>query len=102
MVPFAVKSLALEFDLRHLRVWNFYAGGVTLAVDLGVDLHPFLCRRSGNEVDDHFQTGERLSPPVLTDEGEQAVFDLVPLARAGRKVTDRDHQSRLVSQSLQL
>ena len=91
-----MKSLSLEFDLRHLRVWNFDASGVALAVDLGMDLQSFLRRRSGNEVDDHLQTGERLPPPVLTDEREQTVFDFVPLARTRRKVTDRNGQSRLV------
>ena len=97
VVPFAVKSLSLEFDLRHLRVWNLYAGGVALTVDLGMDFQPFLCRCSADEIDDHFETGEGLPSPVLTDEREQTVFDFVPLARTGRTVADRNGQSRLVS-----
>src|SRR5271167_2079430 len=102
IVPFAVKSLSPEFDLRHLRLWDPHTSGVVSAVDLGMDLQPFLSRGSGKEVDDHLQAGERLPSPVLTDEGEQAVFDLVPLARTGRKVTDRDGQPGLVRQPLQL
>jgi len=38
IVPFAVKRLALEFDFRHRRVRDFFAGGVALAVDLGMNL----------------------------------------------------------------
>jgi hypothetical protein len=33
-----VKRLALEFDFRHRRVRDFFAGGVALAVDLGMNL----------------------------------------------------------------
>jgi hypothetical protein len=40
----------------------------------------------------------RLPSPVLADKREQAVFDLVPLARTGWKVTDRYGQLRFVSQ----
>ena len=90
IVPFAVKHLSPELDLRHFRVWDLYASGVVSIVDLGMNFQPLLRRRCGNEVDNHFQAGERLTSPVFTDEGEEAVFDLVPLARTGRKVTDRD------------
>jgi hypothetical protein len=33
---------------------------------------------------------ERLAAPVLADEGEQAMLDLVPLACTWRKVAHRD------------
>ena len=52
-----MKRLSLEFDLRHFRVEDLDADGVALAVDLGMNLQPLLRRRSGNEVDDHLQTG---------------------------------------------
>jgi hypothetical protein len=46
---------------------------------------------------------ERLAPPVLLrDEREEAVFDLVPLARARRQVTHGDREPEFVHQSLQL
>ena len=43
---------------------------------------------------------ERFAAPVLRDEGEQAVLDLVPLARARRQVTDRDREAELVGEAL--
>ena len=45
---------------------------------------------------------ERLAAPVARDEAEQAVLDLVPLARAGREVADLDLKAGLVGQALQL
>jgi hypothetical protein len=43
-----------------------------------------------DQVDDHLVAGQRPAAPVLADVREQAVLDLVPLARAGREVTDLD------------
>src|SRR5260370_38607476 len=95
VVPFAMKSLSQELNLRHLRVWNLYAGGVGSVVDLGMDVQPFLGLRSSNEVDVHLQAGERLPSHVLADKREQTVFDLVPLALTGWKVAARDDVPRL-------
>jgi hypothetical protein len=39
---------------------------------------------------------ERLAAPVLGDEREKAVLDLVPLARPRREMTDRDRESEFV------
>jgi hypothetical protein len=36
-----------------------------------------------DQIDDHAIADEGLSTPVLADEGEEAVFDFVPLAGAG-------------------
>jgi len=40
--------------------------------------------------------------PVLGDEGEHSVLDAVPLAGAGRMVSDSDGQSGLIGELLQL
>jgi hypothetical protein len=45
---------------------------------------------------------QRFGAPVVAYEGEQSVLDLVPLAGAWWKVTDRDVDSDLVGQVLQL
>ena len=44
---------------------------------------------------------ERFPSPVLCDVAEKPVFDLVPLARAWRKVTDMDSESCLVGEILE-
>ena len=47
-------------------------------------------------MDDDLMTNQRLAPPVLADEGEQAVFDLVPFAGARWEVADRNLQSGFI------
>ena len=39
----------------------------------------------GNELDYDFMVDKRLAPPVLADEREEPMFDLVPLARVWGK-----------------
>src|SRR6266446_10459258 len=54
-----------------------------------------------DQLDDHAIADEWLGAPVLTDEGEEAVLDLVPLAGAGRQVADHDVEVEFVGQFLQ-
>jgi hypothetical protein len=56
----------------------------------------------GNEVDYDLMTDQGFAAPVLADEGEQAMFDLVPFAGARGKMADFDVQSGFISQFLQL
>jgi hypothetical protein len=58
-------------------------------------------RGRGNEIDNHFMAHQGLTAPVLRDEREQSVFDLVPLAGTGREVANGDLQSGLVGKLLQ-
>ena len=57
-------------------------------VKYGFDPQTSRCRRGAGHRDDHFKRPERCAAPVLRDVAEHAVLDLVPLARAGRKVRD--------------
>jgi hypothetical protein len=41
-------------------------------------------------------------PPIARDVAEQPVLDRVPLACAGRKVTDADLKARVVGEALKL
>jgi hypothetical protein len=58
------------------------------------------CRR-GNQLNDGLVADERFGPPVLADEGEEAVLDFVPLAGARRQMVDVDPKPDLVGQLLQ-
>jgi hypothetical protein len=55
-----------------------------------------------NELDESFEGRQWLAPPVLGDVTEEAMLDLVPLAGAGREVTDPHTQVRLVGEVLEL
>src|ERR1700716_549041 len=54
-----------------------------------------------DQLDNHPIADEGLGTPVLTDEGEKAVLDFVPLAGAGRQVADHDVEAEFVGQLLQ-
>ena len=54
------------------------------------DLQPAPGCGGRDQFHDHFVTREWLPSPVLGDEREEPVFDLVPLAGPGREVADRD------------
>jgi len=56
----------------------------------------------GDELDDDQVANERLAAPVLRDEREQAMLYLVPLARAGRHVVDRDFDLEFVPRRVEL
>jgi hypothetical protein len=45
---------------------------------------------------------EGLSAPVLGDEGEETMFDLVPFARTGREMADGYREAELVDELLKL
>ena len=57
-------------------------------------IRPRAGRRAGDQVDDHLVAHQRPAAPVLGDEAEQPMLDLVPLAGARREVADRERQSR--------
>jgi hypothetical protein len=76
--------------------------GVGPLVEAGVDLQAGACGGRGDQVDDHLVADQGLAAPVLRDEREQAVLDLVPVAGARREVTDLDREPGVVGKALQL
>src|SRR5438552_6844812 len=88
-------------DARKLFIADFYSGFVVAFIQSRPYQQPGLRGRVGDEIDDHPVTGQRTTAPVLGDKAEQTVFDLVPLARARRKVADLQAQLQLVRQILQ-
>src|SRR5213593_1760371 len=53
-------------------------------------------------MNDGFIVAQRLSTPIRRDEGKEAVFNLVPFAGAGWKMTDRKRNARFIRKLLQL
>src|ERR1019366_3102573 len=76
---------------------SFLIGGV---VDCGANAQTLLSSGCGDEVDDDFMAYQWPTPPIQADEREQSVFDLIPLARAGREVAHSDCQAEFVGQLL--
>src|SRR5512147_295566 len=94
VVPIAVKGIGRQADLRHLCVADSNLARVPLGVQFAPDLQARRSPRIGDQVHDCGVSQQRPASPVLADEREQAMFDLVPLARSRRQVTDVDRQAR--------
>src|SRR3990172_9211334 len=92
----------MEIQRLHLRVAHPEPGRVRTGIELAADTQAGASGGGGDEVDHGLVGDERLAPPVLRDGAEEAVLDLVPLARAGREVADRDLDTDLVSEPLEL
>src|SRR5450755_5059445 len=75
---------------------------IRVEVQVGMYRESALGPGAGNEIDDNLMTDQGLPPPVHRDEGEHAVLDLVPLARAWREVTHADVQPSLAGETAQL
>ncbi len=54
-----------------------------------------------DQADHHLSAGQRSTPPVLRDMTEHPVFNLVPFAGAGWKVTDVTDQPGFIDEFLQ-
>jgi YD repeat-containing protein len=96
IVPVAVKDISPEAEFRHLFVGDLDTRWVGVWIEATFYSQTGLGGCGGDEVDDDLMADQRLAPPVLTDEREQPVFDLVPLAGARRKMADRNLQSGFV------
>jgi len=96
-----MKLVALEADGGYLGIGDGHAIGIALAIDLGSDAETRSTVRRGNQADNGRETHERGPAPVHRDVGEEAMFDLVPLARPRWEVTDGDGESGPIREPLQ-
>src|ERR1700722_15698893 len=102
VVPVTVKLIASDIDLFEFLIGGLDAGLGGFRVDLGMPLEASWGCYSCDETHDRLETSQRFAPPVLANVGKETMLDPVPLAGAGRKMTDDDPQAGLVGQFLQL
>ena len=78
------------FDVAgsHFGVGDNDAAGVLASVKFAAHGEAGFGGRGQDQLDNHAIADEGLGTPILADEGEEAVFDFVPLAGAGRQVAD--------------
>src|SRR6266567_8419460 len=88
VVPITVKPVSPELQFSHLLSGNLDPCGIGIRVKFALHRQPGCCRGGGDEVDDDLMTDQRLAAPILANEREQSVFNLVPLAGARRKVAN--------------
>jgi len=100
VIPLTVKSVRSESDRFHLGIGDLAPFFVAAGVEFALHFEPGPCRRCCDEIDHSLIRSQRFAPPVERDEREQTMFDLVPLARARRKVAYGDWDCELVSEAL--
>ena len=90
-----------DVDGGHVCIRYDNAAGVLAGVEFTVHREAGFGGSGRDQLDDDPIADEWLGAPVLADKGEEAVFDFVPLAGAGRQVADRDVEAELVGQLLE-
>ena len=80
-------------EARHFRIGDLYAFGIRVAIEFATDRKAFFCRGVGDQRDCDVEAGERHGAPVLGDEAEHAMLDLVPLGSARRIVANLNGQA---------
>src|SRR5207248_8202979 len=99
VVPLAVEFGAFDVDCGHLGVRDDNAAGVLASIEFAAHGEAGFGGAGRDQFDDDLVADERLGAPVLADEGEEPVFDFVPLAGAGRQSLPRRRPGWLTTMS---
>ena len=95
-----MEGVLFQVEPGHLRGRYFDSGGIGSLCQFCLDLEPCGGPGVGNQMDDGLIADQRSCPPVLGDEGEHAVFDLIPLAGSRRKMRYLQVQAAEICQML--
>ena len=68
-----------------------------MGIELRGNRQPSACGRIRYEIHNHARAAQRPPTPVACDMAEHAMLNLVPLTRAGRKMTDGNLATRFIS-----
>jgi hypothetical protein len=96
-----MKVIADDVEGLELSVGDSETCRICLAVLDGRDVQPFFGGGMRNQFNDGFQRRERFGTPIHGNEGKEAVFDLVPLARRRGIMRHGDREMFFIGQGLQ-
>ena len=102
IVPLAVKARRLDVNIRHLLISDLSSRRVNTSVKPAGHGQSLGGGGARNKSHHGLVVSQRFAAPVGTDEREQAMLHLVPLAGPRGKMAHRDRKFRLVCQALQL
>ena len=83
-----MEGIAFNVECCDLLIGDLETGRVEIGVNLSAHFQAGLGTGGGNEIHDDLMTDQGFPTPVLADEGEEAVFDLIPFTGSGRQVAD--------------
>lgn len=96
------EGRGLEAHRRELRVGDAAPLRMDLKIESAAYAQPRGRRGRVDQVHDRLMRDQRLATPILGDEREEAMFDLVPLAGAGRQVTGGDRRPDVIGERLHI
>src|SRR5712691_2219060 len=100
VVPISMEVVSHDLQGGQLFEGHALPDGVVATIDRGADDETGTSCRVPDEAHHRLERAQRPSAPVHRDEGEKTMFDLVPFARARRKVADVDRTSDFVGEPL--
>ena len=94
-----MELVSFDVDGFEFFIGYKHAFGVVGIVEFSANSQPSARFGAGDEIDNDLMTDQWTPTPVHRNKREQAVFYLVPLAGARRKMADQNVQARLLSES---
>ena len=82
-------------------VAHFEPRGIGMGIECRLDPQTRCGRGVPNQVHNHSETAQRTPTPIFCDVAKHPMFNLIPLARAWRKMTDRNRQPHLIGDALE-
>ena len=78
-----MEMVTANVNLTELFFSNFDSCRVFVCIESTLDSQSRTGSCGGNKIDNNLMADKRLASPVLTDVGEEPMFDLVPFTGAG-------------------
>ena len=101
VIPFPMEVAALNRQGVHLFVGDGLAGLIGGLVQFGMNRQSLYRTRGRDELDDDHAGDQGTAAPILGDVAEHSMLDLVPFARAGRKVPNMQAQPQFIGKALE-
>src|SRR5438445_13617888 len=96
IVPFAMEARGPDVNGSHLFLGDFSSGAIAATIQSAGDFQPFGRGCACNQMHNCFVVPQGLAAPIGSNEREQTVFDLVPLAGARRELAYCTRNASLV------
>src|ERR1700676_1552298 len=96
-----MAKMSAQLNLLKSLIRDPDSGLIVVGVQDCLDCQSAPCARAADQIDHRFKVQQGPASPVQTDEGEETMLDLIPLAGARRIVTDGDRDGNLVRELLQ-
>ena len=100
VVPISVERVLPNLDGREFFVGDFDALLISVLIEFCADSKSLPGSCVADQIDNDGATDERLSTPVLSDVTEHPMFNLVPFARSGGEMANRNLETEIVRELL--